>query len=189
MEPIPVLFTEKRSTYLQKPWADCYNVKRDARTYKGSGPVIAHPPCRLWGRLRTFSTADPREKELAVWAVEQVLAKGGILEHPAGSTLWEHWNLPKPNKGSTSDSVFSISVDQSWFGHPCKKDTWLLISGTTAAHLPPITLSFSPVTHVMETSKNTPYLPPLPKSLRSHTPSLLCDYLAEVIAVIRAAKA
>jgi hypothetical protein len=66
--------------------------------FKGGSPVIAHPPCRLWGQMRFFSSAPESEKLLAFFAVEQVRKNGGILEHPASSTLWEAAKLPAPGR-------------------------------------------------------------------------------------------
>jgi hypothetical protein len=67
---------------------DCWDAARDARLYAGPHPVVAHPPCGPWGRLRHLYKGD--EHDCATRAVEQVRAFGGVLEHPAGSLLWMH---------------------------------------------------------------------------------------------------
>lgn len=98
-----VLFVERNSIYKTFPGLDCYDEDRDARTFPGGMPVIAHPPCRLWGRLRSFSTAPESEKDLARFAVAMVRQWGGVLEHPAHSTLWKDRGLPLPGDGGMAD--------------------------------------------------------------------------------------
>ena len=66
---IAVLFVEKKSIYKSYEICDCYDKERDALTFKGSEVVIAHPPCRQWGKLYKFAKVDTEEKALAVWAV------------------------------------------------------------------------------------------------------------------------
>ena len=58
-----VLFTMKNSIY-EKLGCDTWDEKRDARNYKGTDPIIAHPPCRLWGKLAHMAKAPEEEKEL-----------------------------------------------------------------------------------------------------------------------------
>lgn len=63
MSRISVLFTMPGSIYHTIPGADCWGLpERDALEWPGGSPIVAHPPCRLWGRLRAFSTAPRSEK-------------------------------------------------------------------------------------------------------------------------------
>ena len=96
MQTVAVLFARADSNYKVLPGVDVYDVERDARTYDGPHPVVAHPPCRAWGRLRTFANPRPDERNLGRLAIALVCEFGGVLEHPAGSTLWSAQRLPKP---------------------------------------------------------------------------------------------
>ena len=88
MKKIPVLFTEQNSSYNNYEIFDTYDEKRNALSYNSRLPIIAHPPCRLFSRLRSFSTAPIAEKKLAFFALSKIRQFGGILEHPRSSTLW-----------------------------------------------------------------------------------------------------
>lgn len=85
---IAVLFARADSAYKTLPGCDVYDIERDARTWRGGCPAVAHPPCRAWGQFHFFAKPRPDEKELALWAVEQVRRWGGVLEHPAQSAMW-----------------------------------------------------------------------------------------------------
>lgn len=135
---VAVLFASANSIYKTFPWADVYDEARDARTYTGSLPVIAHPPCRLWGRLRYFSTAPQSEKELALFALEQVRRWGGVLEHPVQSRLWQEAGLPW--NGTDIHGGWSMQLPQYWFGHTCLKATWLYVVGIDPRSIPTIPL-------------------------------------------------
>src|SRR5262245_24549326 len=69
---VAILFARADSVYKCMPDCDVYDAARDARTWPGGMSVVAHPPCRAWGRLRAFAAYVPGERELAIWAVEQV---------------------------------------------------------------------------------------------------------------------
>lgn len=138
MYPVAVLFARRDSVYKAIPHVDVWDVERDARTYSGSSPVIAHPPCRAWGRLSHFAKPRPDEKELALLAVDTVRVCGGVLEHPSASRLFSVAQLPTPGTSSRDKfGGFSFVVDQSWFGHRAPKRTWLYICGIEPAQLPP----------------------------------------------------
>ena len=136
MTPVAALYVEPRGPYPHLV-AEWYDETRDARSYRGPHPVVAHPPCETWGRLRQFATKDTRE--LAILAVEQVRTFGGVLEHPAHSALWKECGLPPP------DFMFAdqfggrtYEIAQGDFGHAAPKLTWLYAVrlGPCPFHLP-----------------------------------------------------
>lgn len=180
--PIPVaaLFLLRNSIYQSLPGVECYDRKRDALTFSGGMPLVAHPPCRLWGRLRHFSTADPKEKDLALWTVDMIRRWGGVLEHPCGSKLWEHRTLPHPGQGLDSHQGYSLSLDQYWFGHRAPKRTWLYICGVRRRDLPRMPIRLGPARHLVTTSG--PYRSgiEITRRERSATPPAFAEWLVEV---------
>lgn len=143
MSTVAVLFARRDSVYKAFHLADVYDEDRDARTYSGALPVVAHPPCRGWGRLRHLAKIQPGEMELATFAVDAVRRCGGVLEHPAGSKLWEVENLPLPGHRDSCGG-FCLPIYQSWFGHSCPKNTWLYIVGVEPSLIPafPLVLGY-----------------------------------------------
>jgi hypothetical protein len=135
---IAVLCAQRRSVYGSIRGLEVYDKARDARSYIGSAPVIAHPPCRLWGNLKHFSKApDPEaEKELGRYCARQVIRCGGVLEHPFRSGLFADMGLPEG--GMTNEHGFTLEVLQRWWGHSMLKTTWLFFARMNADKLPPI---------------------------------------------------
>lgn len=184
MRTIAVLFARADSVYKTLPGCDVWDIERDARRWPGGAPVIAHPPCRAWGTLRHFAKPRPDEKELAPWAVEQVRRFGGVLEHPAGSSLWPHMNLPKSNR-MDEHGGFTMPIWQSWFGHRADKATRLYIVGVSPSDVPDFHLKLGIATHVISPSHNIRagdwnYRPQLRKAEREHTPPQLAEWLVEL---------
>ena len=129
---VSVLCTCERSAYAAIDGVECYGVDRDAYTFGGGGPVVAHPPCRAWGKLKRFSKADEREKALAPFCVEIVRRHGGVLEHPKGSSLWAHCQLPTPKAGGLDAyGGWTVEVDPYDWGFPAHKPTYLYIVGAS----------------------------------------------------------
>jgi hypothetical protein len=155
---ISVLFVAKNSVYKTLTDSsgeplDCWDEERNALNWPGGNPVVAHPPCRLFCMLKHLSTAPIEEKQLAYWALDQVRQWGGVMEHPAGSTLWKERALPKP--GQRDEWGFTFGLEQFWFGHLAQKRTWLYICGTQARDLPEIPMRFGYPKNLWSTHKNS----------------------------------
>lgn len=124
---VAVLCCSKRSVYKSFEGVDCYDIDRDARTFTGGFPVVAHPPCRSWSAYCAHQAKPlPREKELAPMCVLWLMRCGGVLEHPAHSRLWDAMELPKP--GERKYGLHCVAVQQCWWGDSRTKNTWLLFS-------------------------------------------------------------
>jgi len=173
---VAVLFAMKDSNYNKFSECDVYDIERDAKSYNGNLPAIAHPPCRLWGKLRRFSTAPEEEKELAVWAVGMVRKNGGVLEHPSGSKLWIECGLPEGNEKDRFGG-YTIVIDQFWFGHRAEKRTKLYICGTK--DIPEIPFKMGYPTRVINTRKRGLKRKEVTKRERSATPEDLARWLIE----------
>jgi hypothetical protein len=174
---ISVLFARSDSIYKSLN-CDVWDINRDARNWPGGNPVVAHPPCRAWGRLRHFARPRADEKELAIWAVKQVRENGGILEHPSQSTLWEAAGLPSPGQ-SDGHGGYTLWISQWWFGHRADKATWLYIVGCVAENLPQMPFKIGEPSHVVQSRKRQGHKPHISKAEREHTPVELAKWLIE----------
>jgi hypothetical protein len=150
--------------------AECFDMQRDARTYAGNLPVVAHPPCRAWGRLRHFAKPRHDERGLGLHAVDMVRQWGGVLEHPASSTLWAAAGLPAPGQRDPWGG-FTLPVLQSWWGHQAPKATWLYIVGREPASLPAIPYALGIPAGRVEN---------MGKAAREATPPALAAWLCQV---------
>ncbi|MFG0249783.1 MAG: hypothetical protein ACF8OB_12925 [Phycisphaeraceae bacterium JB051] len=107
--------------------ADWYDQERDARSFAGGKPVIAHPPCGPWGRL--WKQCINQDMSLGPWCVQQVQRWGGVLEHPAHSRLFAACNLPEPGQFPDAFGGQTYLTWLSAFGAPVAKPTWLYVVG------------------------------------------------------------
>lgn len=183
MGKISVLFARKDSVYKTIPGADVWDLERDALSFPGGNPCVAHPPCRLWGALKGLSTAPESEKALALFAVRKVRKWGGVLEHPAHSKLWQAAGLPLPSEPLDSFGGFSIALRQWVFGHRAEKWTWLYICGVPQKQIPDVPSRSGEITHVITQSlrKNQPgWRPRVTTPEREHTPIAFALWLIEV---------
>lgn len=159
------------------PGCDVWDEDRDAMTWTGGLPVVAHPPCRAWGRLSHMAKPRTGEKDLARFAVDMVRAYGGVLEHPAWSKLWQDKNLPHPG---TMDSYggFTMPVHQHWWGHKAEKSTWLYIVGCAPRDLPAFPFRIDYPTHVI--ASRSRLRPETTKADRERTPPELAQWLVDL---------
>lgn len=176
---VAVLFARADSVYKTLPGCDVWDIDRDARKWPGGYPVVAHPPCRAWGRLRHFAKPRSDEKGLALWAVKQVRSFGGVLEHPAASTLWPTAGLPLPGERDEFGG-WTLPVYQHWWGHRAEKSTLLYIVGCNPADIPEMPYRIDEPTHVVQSRKREGSRPHITKAEREHTPIALAIWLCEL---------
>lgn len=133
-----ILFVRKDSIY-KTFGLECYDEARDARTYAGNKPVVAHPPCQLWGKMAKLNYArwggehnkPGNDGGCFRFALDAVNRWGGVLEHPAGSYAWAAHGLEAPQKcvWRPSGNGYVCEVWQSAYGHRARKRTWLYCAG------------------------------------------------------------
>jgi len=122
---VAILCAATKSVYHEMDGLDVYDITRDARTFPGGMPIVAHPPCRGWSQYAANMghVPIPEERELGLWCCEQLRGCGGVLEQPQGSTLFEAAGF------HDDPDVYCTFVQQSWWGYPIRKGTWLAFVG------------------------------------------------------------
>jgi len=179
MQQVAVLFARRDSIYKTLPGCDVYDADRDARTFEGGMPVVAHPPCRAWGRLRAFANPVPGEMNLGRLAVALVREFGGVLEHPAGSLLWRAQMIPLPGAERDQWHGWTLAAPQKWWGHKAEKASWFCIVGAAPDDLPSLPIVLGDAAYVVQSRKRSGHKPHITKAEREHTPSDLARWLVE----------
>lgn len=139
---IAALFVETGGCYYGLDGVDPWDIVRDARKYPGPHPVVAHPPCQLWGALAAVNYArwggdhnkPGNDKGCFASALQSVNRFGGVLEHPAKTRAWLLHGLDKPSRSgwTRSGDGWVCEVWQSAYGHRANKATWLYYRGARA---------------------------------------------------------
>jgi hypothetical protein len=134
-ETIAALYVAADGAYANLPGVEVWDEARDARTYAGPYPVVAHPPCARWGRYWHGSPRKPHQYAKGddggcfTAALASARRWGGVLEHPAHSHAWFAHGLPWPAASGgwqcDIDGGWCCHVEQGWYGHPARKATWL----------------------------------------------------------------
>ncbi len=141
---IAALYVSATGSYQGIPGVDPWDEQRDARSYKGPYPVVAHPPCQRWGKFFAGSPivikkTGVRKKKgddggCFASALEAVRTYGGVIEHPEHSHAWAHFGLTKPPRNggwvpADTHGGYTCCVEQGKYGHYARKPTWLLAYG------------------------------------------------------------
>jgi len=136
---IAALYVQTGGAYYGLDGVDPWDEDRDARKYPGPHPVVAHPPCQLWGALAHVNYArwggehnrPGNDKGCFASAVRSVETWGGVLEHPAKTQAWAAHGLerPMPSCWWPSRRGWVCEVWQSAYGHRANKATWLYFVG------------------------------------------------------------
>ena len=140
---IAALYVETGGCYYGINGVDPWDEARDARTYAGPHPVVAHPPCQLWVNMAGVNfkryggphNRPGNDRGCFAAAMNAVMKYGGVLEHPAGTFAWQTFGLHAPDRsgwakcrGHWSD-YWVCEVWQSAYGHRARKRTWLMYCG------------------------------------------------------------
>lgn len=186
---VAALFVRPDSVYKRLPGVDAWDMARDARKWPGGCAVIAHPPCRAWGQLRAQAKPRDDEKALAPWAMAQVRRWGGVLEHPALSSLWRHCGVPRPGKRDAWGG-WVLFVNQSAWGHRADKPTALYIVGCEPQDIPDMPLMLGDAPRVVTQSKTVGkvrilkgdprWRPEITRTEREATPEPFARWLVEL---------
>lgn len=140
---VSALFVQPDGCYVGDARIDPWDEARDARSYDGGNPVIAHPPCQLWVNMagvnfKRYGGSQNRpgnDQGCFAAALRSVMKCGGVLEHPAGSFAWQTFHLERPEIGKWLKcegwprEYWVCEVWQSAYGHKARKRTWLLYCG------------------------------------------------------------
>jgi hypothetical protein len=135
---IAALYVERGGAYYGLEGVDPWDAERDARTYAGPWPVVAHPPCSSWCQLASVNEARwgsriGEDGGCFAAALQAVRTYGGVLEHPSESIAWARYGLPDPFRGwwsqSLTDPGLVTEVSQSAYGCLARKRTWLYVVG------------------------------------------------------------
>lgn len=147
---VAALYVQPDGCYAGRTDIDAWPEARDARNYPGPLPVVAHPPCQLWGAMAVVNYArwggehnrPGNDGGCFAAALNAVRTWGGVLEHPAATRAFAAHGLPKPKSAGwqrTNCGGWVCEVWQSAYGHRANKATWLYYHGTT----PPLELRWA----------------------------------------------
>lgn len=140
---IAALYVQPGGVYYDLPGVDPWGPPMDAREYAGPHPVVAHPPCKRWGRYWFGGPSAKVRRKLGddggcfAAAIGAVRKWGGVLEHPEASHAWRAFGLmPPPRWGpwvAAGDFLgWTCCVEQGHYGHRARKATWLYVVGARA---------------------------------------------------------
>lgn len=186
---VAALFVETNGVYFGDENVDPWDVIRDAMKFEGGLPVVAHPPCSLWGPMAKINfkryggehNRPGNDGGMFAKALAAIDENGGVLEHPAYSNAFEAHGVMKPRNGvigwqQTPNGRWVCEVWQSAYGHRARKKTWLVYVGKNR----PFDLIWdrTPGTHqISKDHKMKTHKPQLSKKEAKATPRPFADTL------------
>ena len=197
---ISALYVEEGGNYFGLRNVDPWSEERDARRYEGPWPIVAHPPCKRWGRYWGGGPNVRVKRKLGddggcfAAALASARRFGGVIEHPQASHAWHHNGLNKPPRfgGWVMADWFggwTCCVEQGHYGHLARKATWLYAFG---CELPTLTWGESEGIRIEDGFRSAEerrvavaqpgYVPPkiMPTHLRHVTPVPFRDVLISI---------
>jgi hypothetical protein len=108
----------------------CYGVThaRDARTYAGPHPVVAHPPCNLWVNMAAQNYArasrpcpNPRHAE---WGAKCPVCKGTGRREPNRSVVLPAWYEGGDDDGRFAAALRAVRTYGGVLEHPASTHAW-----------------------------------------------------------------
>ena len=154
MRTVAALYVATGGPYFGIDGVDPWDETRDARTYTGPHPVVAHPPCQRWGKMWRGQPGNIKRGKVEKLGDDQGCFKsalfdvrrfGGVLEHPEHSNAWKLFGLTKPPRTGgwikADDKGWTCRVEQGQYGHYAAKPTWLYAVG---CELPSLRWGVSP---------------------------------------------
>lgn len=144
---VAALYVDPRGAYSGIVGVDLWGLPvRDAREYAGSSPVVAHPPCKRWGKYWSGGPSHPGAYRLGddggcfASALAAVRRCRGVLEHPAHSHAWRAHGLAHPPRDggwvpADDQGGWTCHVEQGHYGHVARKGTWLYAVGVELPEL------------------------------------------------------
>lgn len=152
---VAALFVQPAGCYANLRGVDPWPESRDARTYAGPHPVVAHPPCATWGRYAHKAGGKGNDGGCFASALASVRRWGGILEHPSTSAAWAAFGLPRPWDPPDAWGGWSLTVLQHWWGHDALKPTLLYVCGVASVTVPPCAIrpTLRPLEHLSKVQR------------------------------------
>ena len=147
---IAALYVDARGCYSRMINVDAWDEEKDARTYAGPWPVVAHPPCQRWGKLwagQPLHIKRTGERKIKgddggcfAAGLAAVRKHHGVLEHPWGSHAWPHFGLNVPPRSggwiaADFQGGWTCCVEQGRYGHYARKPTLLYAFGVDLPEL------------------------------------------------------
>jgi hypothetical protein len=191
---VAALYVDPDGPYPRMPDVEWWDQKRDARTYPGPHPVVAHPPCARWCALARLNESLHGHKVgddggCFAAALRAVRAFGGVLEHPRASLAWARHDLAYPPRFGWQrrfDGTWVCEVRQSAYAHKARKATWLYYVGGTEPPAPADWRDLPGTHYVGGAPPDSKTIKPALRNKDSiHSPIAFAEYL---VALARAAR-